>query len=408
MFLSIMEQCIPKKVLPSKRRNLPWLNKHLIQSMRRRNCLFRNMKRSNNLIYKKQYKWVRNNVTYQLRQAKKKYFQNLNPSNAKHFWKTVKTLSKPNNCVSFLTHNGNPCSSDSDKANAMNDFLSKCFNISYPPISTTAIVNHQCSPEILCTVEEVYFFLKDLDISKASGPDGISARMLKLTAEVIAPSVTTLFNYSIMCCRPPSSWKCASVVPIPKVLKTSGTADFRPISLLPILSKVLERHFYLLVNEYLSISCPLSNCQWGFQSGKSTVSALLDTTYTWFQLLEKNEEVGAVFFDFKKTFDSVPHSQLLSMLEEIGLNPCIVSWIHSYLAKREQYVMLNGVSSNVLPVTSGVPQWSILGPLLFLIYIDDISKIPLSPGSRLVLYADDILLYHPISSTSDYHALQAY
>ena len=175
----------------------------------------------------------------------------------------------------------------------MNDFFSKCFSISYPPISTTTIVNHQCSPEILCTVEKVYFFLKYLDISKASDPDGISARTLKFTAEVIAPSVTTLFNYSIICCRPPSSWKCASVVPIPK-----GIADFILISLLPILSKVLEHHFYLLINEYLSISYPLSNCQWGFQSGKSTVSALLDTTYTWFQLLEKNEEVGAVFFLF--------------------------------------------------------------------------------------------------------------
>ena len=107
---------------------------------------------------------------------------------------------------------------------------------------------------------------------------------------------------------------------------------FRPISLLPILSQVLERHFYLLINEYLSISYPLFNCQWGFQSGKSTVSALWDTTYTWFQLLEKNEEVGAVLFDFKKAFDSVPHSQLLSKLEEIGLNSCIVSWIHNYLA----------------------------------------------------------------------------
>ena len=141
MFLYIMEQCIHKKVLPSRRCNLPWLNKHLVQSMRRRNCLFRKMKRSNNLIYKKQYNQVRNNVTYQLPQAKEKYFQNLNPSNAKHFWKTVKTLSKPNSCVSFLTYNGNPCSFDSDKTNAMN-FFSKCFIISYPPISTTTIINH--------------------------------------------------------------------------------------------------------------------------------------------------------------------------------------------------------------------------------------------------------------------------
>ena len=120
--------------------------------------------------------------------------------------------------------------------------------------------------------------------------------MLIFTAEVIAPSVTTLFNYSIICCPPPSSWKCVSVVPIPKVPKTSSTADFRPISLIPILSKILERHFYLLINKYLSISYTLSNCQWGFQSGKSTVLALLDTTVTWFQLLEKISKLEQFFF----------------------------------------------------------------------------------------------------------------
>ena len=101
----------------------------------------------------------------------------------------------------------------------------KCFNSSYPPISTTIIVSHQCSSEILCIVEEVYFFLKDLDLSKASGADGISACVLKSTADAIAPSVTSLFNHSIICCWPPSSWKCASVVPIPKVPKTSSTLD---------------------------------------------------------------------------------------------------------------------------------------------------------------------------------------
>ena len=408
-FLSIMEQCIPKKVLPPRRRNLPWLSKSLVQSMRRRNCLFKKGKRTNDPIYKSQYKSARNRVTSQLRQAKQKHFQNLNPSDAKQFWKTIKVLNKQNVHGGSLTHNGLPCPSDTEKANSLNDFFSMCFNTSCQPISTimtSAIDGHECPPELLCTEEEVCSLLKSIDTSKASGPDGVSARMLKSTADVIAPSVTKLFNFSIRCCRPPSSWKVSSVVPIPKVPKASSTADFRPISLLPILSKVLERHFYFLIREHLLTSSPLSNCQWGFQPGKSTVSALLDTTHSWFQHLEQGEEVGAVFFDFKKAFDSVPHSLLLSKLSAIDLHPSIVSWIHNYLAERHQFVVFNGVSSEITPVTSGVPQGSILGPLLFLIYIDDISQVNLSPGSKLVLYADDILLYRPISSVDDYRALQ--
>ena len=163
----------------------------------------------------------------------------------------------------------------------------------YPPPQLLIISAHQrfCAQYI----EEVYFFPKDLDISKASGLDGISACMPTFTTEAIAPSVTTLFNYSIIMLLATFQLKFVSVVPIPKVPKTSSTADFKPTSLLPILSNVLEHNFYLLINEYLSISYTLSNCQWGLQSGKSTVSALLDTTYTWFQLQEKNEEVGAEF-----------------------------------------------------------------------------------------------------------------
>ena len=347
-FLSIMEQCIPKKVLPPRRRNLPWLSKSLAQSMRSRNCLFKKAKRTSDPTYKSQYISVWKHVTSQLRQTKQKYFQNLNPANAKQFWKTIKVLNKQNVHGGSLTHDGIPCPSDTEKANSLNDFFSMCFNTSYQPISTimtSAINGHECSPQLLCTEEEVQSILKSLDTSKASGPDGVSARMLKSTADVIAPSVTKLFKFSIHCCHPPFCWMVSSVVPIPKVPKASSTADFRPISLLPILSKVLERHFCSLIREHLSTFSSLSNCQWGFQPGRSTVSVLLDTTYSWFQHLEWVEEVGAVFFDFRKAFDSVPHLLLLSKLDAIGLDPDIVSWIHNYLAERHQFVVFNGVSS---------------------------------------------------------------
>ncbi len=128
-----------------------------------------------------------------------------------------------------------------DKANSFNDFFCGCFNTSYQPITTTtSSADHECSPDILCTVDEVCKMLKSLDTSKANGPDGISARMLKSTADTNAPSITKLFNYSIECCHPPCSWKTSSVVPIPKIPKASSTADYRPTSLMSVLSKVLN------------------------------------------------------------------------------------------------------------------------------------------------------------------------
>ena len=108
--------------------------------------------------------------------------------------------------------------------------------------------------------------------------------------------------------------------------------EFRPIPLLPILSKIIEKHFHLLITDYICEHSPLSNCQWGFQPRKSTVAALLSTTQDWFQLLEKGKEVGAVFFDFHKAFDTVPHRSLVDKLCQLGLNPQIVNSVHNYLA----------------------------------------------------------------------------
>ena len=187
--------------------------------------------------------------------------------------------------------------------------------------------------------------LKLLDISKSSGPDGISARMLKATANVIAPSITALFNLSIQCNKPPREWKKSHVVPIPKRKSNVPTqADFRPISLLPILSKMLEKHFYRLISNHISQYSPLSNTQWDFQPGKSTVQALLVTIDNWLQCLERGSDIGAVFFDFKKAFDSVPHIPLITKLKQLNLEPNIVSWVRNYLSDRSQCLL-----SMVLP-----------------------------------------------------------
>ena len=203
-----------------------------------------------------------------------------------------------------------------DKANAINAFFSKCFNQSVPSIvSLASSFATEINSLLLCTENQIYKILRSLDTTKSTGPDGISALMLKNTTATIAPSVTLLFNCSIRCSCLPSEWKLSSVVHIPKNLELNNNAgDFRPISLLPIISKVLENHFLFWIANHLTTNHPLSNYQWGFQPGKSTVSALIECTHDWFLHLDKHREIGAVFFDFKKAFDTVPHQPLLYKL----------------------------------------------------------------------------------------------
>ena len=157
---------------------------------------------------------------------------------------------------------------------------------------------------------------------------------------------------------------------------------------------------------HLLESNPLSNHQWGFQAGKGTVAALLTVTNEWLNTLDSGGEICAVFFDLKKAFDSVPHIPLIEKFVVCGLCDYLVRWITSYLTNRKQQAVVEGVESGVTDVLSGVPQGSVLGPLLFLIYIDDISKLQFTAGCVLNLYADDMLLYKRVDSFSDFIDVQ--
>ena len=243
--------------------------------------------------------------------------------------------------------------------------------------------------------------------AKATGPDGISARMLKETASTIAPSVTELFNLSLHQQTFPSQWKYAKVVPIPKNSESkSSPNNYRPISLLPIVSKVFEKYIHSIISDHLDENCPIPTNQWGFQSGKSTTTALISTIHIWLNALDSGNEIATVFFDFKKAFDTVPHSLLIDKLRELQLHPCVIEWISNYLTKRSQSVVINGSTSQPMTIKSGVPQGSVLGPLLFLIYISSICDLPLSSRCRLVLYADDLVLFKVTQTSADFLEFQ--
>ena len=403
-----MEQCIPRHSVRRKH-NLPWLTTNIVRHIRKRNTMFQKAKRSKKESHYDQFKKLRNTVVSLMRKEKQKYFSNLTGANTKKFWKAVKHLNKNKQSIPTLEQDNVYAESDVDKADMLNDFFAKCWNCTEPPLTNTAdayVGNEAILDDFILTSEEVLHHIKRLDVTKANGPDGISGHMLKATSNSIATPLAKLFNLSLSRGKFPKSWKSASVVPIPKSNKKSIPSGYRPISLLSVVSKLLEKLIHSRISEHLAEHAPISDAQWGFQKGKCTVTALLSTTHDWLMQIHQRKDIYCVFFDLQKAFDSVPHRRLMERLAAVDLNPLLLSWLHSYLSEREQHVVMNGKHSRSVRVLSGVPQGSVLGPLLFLIYVTSITSIQLSESTKFSLYADDMLIYKPISTSSNYRELQ--
>ena len=237
----------------------------------------------------------------------------------------------------------------------------------------------------------------------ASGPDGISSQILKISASSVAPQLSALFNLSLSSGSVPTDWKLSNITAVYKVGDPSLVSNYRPISLLSLPSKILERIVHNKLLDYLLSNSLLSRSQFGFRPSSSTQEALISATTDWHKLLDSKANVAAVFFDLSKVFDSIPHSGILNALSGVSISGSLHQWFASYLSNPRQCVVLDGCSSTSADVSSGVPQGSILGPLLFILYMYSITlvQLPVSPDTKILLYADDILLYSPIYQSSD-------
>ena len=239
---------------------------------------------------------------------------------------------------------------------------------------------------LLC--ENQYLFL--LNCNKASGPDLISPRLLKEGCEILSRPLTKIFNLCLSSSYFPLIWKQANVVPVHKKGDKTNVSNYRPISLLSCIGKIFEKCVFKHLHNYIVFNNLLSPVQSGFTPKDSAVFQLIDLYNTFTKAIDEGKEIRVIFCDISKAFDRVWHKGLLFKLRRMGISGPLLDWFRSYLDQRHQRVVIEGSYSDFLQVNAGVPQGSILGPLLFLLFIND---IVVDIGSNIKLFADDTSLY---------------
>ena len=247
-----------------------------------------------------------------------------------------------------------------------------------------------------CTSTEILTIINNMKSSKSCGPNSISTNLLIEFSEMFVYPLVSIINLSLTHGVFPSLNKEADVCPIHKKDEQYRCENYRPISLLPNISKIFERVVYSHLDNFLNMSEIIYKFQFGFRKNYSTNHALLSIIEQIRGALDKNMFTCGVFIDLEKAFDTVNHQILVSKLNHYGIRGVANKWFSSYLSNRYQKVSLNGVPSQRLPITCGVPQGSILGPLLFLIYINDTNLAV--EHSTIYHFADDTNLLYSCKS----------
>lgn len=362
---------------------------------------------------RKEYNRVRNKVVKAVRNRRKVYEKQLArdaKENPKRVWKYINLKSKTKQGISDLCRDqSNPKSSKTDddyeKANILADFFSSVFTVERDqelPELQLDPPRHQWN-ELEFHIEQIAKILRNLKADKSPGMDNIHPRFLKELSEELAIPLKIIFEKSFSTGELPKDWKKARITAIFKKGNKSLAGNYRPVSLTSIVCKVIEKIIRNHIVSYMEQNKQFSNKQYGFTKGKSTSLQLLTVLDEWTEALDSGKSIDCIYMDYKKAFDTVPHKRLIKKLQAYGIGEEMVEWIRQFLSDREQQVLCNGKQSNWHPVTSGVPQGSVIGPLLFVIYIND---LPSLVQSSVYLFADDTKVYKIIKDTSDKHKLQ--
>lgn len=404
--LSIAEKAIPHNQRKIKHKH--WITQTTIKTIRKRNRVFKTCNRFPNDLNKSKLAHL-SKLCKKLVSDDYKAFLNshicdkLAEGNSKPLYNFIAKKRGSNGSIKMIDGAGD---SPNEMAESFAHAFTSVFSIDNNLIPTWK--SPQFSPPndpLIITYPGVGKLLASLDPKKGAGPDGLSPALLKFFAPDITVLITNVISYSVATGQVPLDWKTAKVIPIYKQ-KGSKTSplNYRPISLTSIISKTVEHIISHDIHEHLSANNILNDCQHGFRAQRGCESQLLNTTTDIINNLDDRLQTDLVVLDFAKAFDVVSHSKLVFKLGKLGIRPQIVLWISNWLKGRTQYVTVNGGRSSNHLVTSGVPQGSVLGPLLFLIFINDMPNC--CQDSSLRLFADDSLLFKKIINPNDNLLLQ--
>ena len=405
--------------------DLPWLSPSLKRLCRKKNRLFKKAKKSSSSKDSKafeddrdspewrEYKQFANQTKKSVRRAERAHINNIlktaeRDRNCKPFYSYVKSKRQDSSGVSPLIVDGKVYPDSVGKAEMLQKQFTSVFSSDEGCADSNKSLpgkSHPDMAEISITVKGVECLLANINPSKAGGPDKVVGIFLKTLSKELAPFFAHLFKLSYDTGDLPSLWKEQWVNPIFKKGLRSKPSNYRPVSLTCIPSKLMEHIICSQVRGHLDREKILSRFQHGFRSKHSCETQLLLTTHDISSLVDTNTQVDIGVLDFSKAFDVVPHQRLLNKLSFYGIVGKTHRWINNFLCGRTQRVLVDGHLSDPAGVGSGVPQGTVLGPLLFLLYINDL-PLMVSPGTRIRLFADDCLIYRPIKSPEDHVILQ--
>ena len=390
--------------------HVPWVNKKALKAIKRKYHAWKRYSETRSYGRYINYVKERNRVSKKLRQAKRQFEENIAKEckkNPKAFYSYFNSYKKRSTNFIRLKKESddNLTSDDKETADEFNRYFTSVFTSDQHTVGSNehggCKVNGLSSIGI--TKDDVFELLKSVNTTKSAGDDGIHPRILYECADELVTPIHMIFQHSLNKGTVPDAWKRATITPIHKSEDRAMAGNYRPISITSQLGKLLEKHIRSHLMDYLTESNILSDHQHGFCKSRSCMTNLLEALEEITDMVDEGLAVDQVFLDFRKAFDKVSHSKLLYKLNDIGVKGVLLQWLRSFLTGRLQRVKINGSHSSWGNVSSGVPQGSVLGPTLFVIFIND---LPARIRTNCKLFADDSKIYGRAATEEDRELLQ--